>query len=82
MSGFNYLYLFSGFIIFGCGALLMILAYRHGELSVLQPINSMSYVYSIFLGYVVFHEEITIFRIIGVAAIMTGVVLLGRGNAT
>jgi undecaprenyl phosphate-alpha-L-ara4N flippase subunit ArnE len=60
----------------------MILAYRYGELSVLQPINSMSYVYSLFLGYAVFHEVITVFKIIGVVAIVLGVILLGRGSTT
>jgi undecaprenyl phosphate-alpha-L-ara4N flippase subunit ArnE len=80
MPGLNWLYLFSGFAVFGFGAVLMILAYRYGELSVLQPINSMSYVYSLFLGYIVFHEAITTFKIIGVVAVMLGVILLGRGE--
>jgi undecaprenyl phosphate-alpha-L-ara4N flippase subunit ArnE len=82
MPGLNWLYLLSGFVVLGIGAALMILAYRYGELSVLQPINSMSYVYSLFLGYMVFHEEITTFRIIGVAVIISGVILLGRGGNT
>lgn len=81
MSGFNWLYMFSGFVIFGIGAILMIIAYRYGELSVLQPINSMSYVYSLFLGYAVFYEEITLFKITGVVAILSGVILLSRGSS-
>jgi undecaprenyl phosphate-alpha-L-ara4N flippase subunit ArnE len=82
MPCFDWRYIISGFVVFGIGALLMIFAYRYGELSVLQPINSMSYVYSLFLGYAIFHEEITIFRIIGVVAIMLGVILLGRSSRT
>jgi undecaprenyl phosphate-alpha-L-ara4N flippase subunit ArnE len=82
MSNFNWLYLLLGFVVFGCGAVLMILAYRYGELSVLQPVNSMSYVYSLFLGHIVFHEEITVFKILGVAAIIAGVLLLERGSTT
>jgi undecaprenyl phosphate-alpha-L-ara4N flippase subunit ArnE len=82
MPGLHWMYLLSGFAVFGCGAVLMILAYRYGELSVLQPVNSMSYVYSLLLGYAVFHEEITFFRIIGVIAIMSGVLLLGFSNNT
>jgi undecaprenyl phosphate-alpha-L-ara4N flippase subunit ArnE len=81
MPGLDWVYLLLGFAVFGCGAMLMILAYRYGELSALQPINSMSYVYSLFLGHAVFHEEITVLRILGVAAIMAGVILLGRGSA-
>jgi undecaprenyl phosphate-alpha-L-ara4N flippase subunit ArnE len=81
MPDFNWLYVLSGFAIFGLGAVLMIISYRYGELSVLQPINSMTYVYSLFLGHAVFSEEITLFKITGVAAIMSGVILLGRGSA-
>jgi undecaprenyl phosphate-alpha-L-ara4N flippase subunit ArnE len=81
MPGLDWLYLFSGFAIFALGALLMILAYRYGELSVLQPINSMSYVYSLFLGHLIFQEDITVFKITGVAAIMLGIVFLGLGSA-
>jgi undecaprenyl phosphate-alpha-L-ara4N flippase subunit ArnE len=81
MPGLTWTYLFSGFAIFGLGAALMIFAYRYGELSVLQPLNSMSYVYSLFLGSIVFHENITISKIIGVVAIIAGVLLLGRGSA-
>jgi undecaprenyl phosphate-alpha-L-ara4N flippase subunit ArnE len=81
MSGLDWLYLLSGFALFALGALLMILAYRYGEMSVLQPINSMSYVYSLFLGHIVFQEDITAFRITGVAAIMLGVLFLGLGSS-
>jgi undecaprenyl phosphate-alpha-L-ara4N flippase subunit ArnE len=81
MPGLNWLYLVSGFAVFCLGAVLMILSYRNGELSVLQPINSMSYVYSLFLGYVVFHEVITVSSIIGVAVIISGVILLGHSSA-
>jgi undecaprenyl phosphate-alpha-L-ara4N flippase subunit ArnE len=82
MPGFDWLYIFAGFAIFGLGSILMILAYRYGELSVLQPINSISYVYSLFLGHMIFHEEITSFKIIGVIAIISGVILLRFGSAT
>jgi undecaprenyl phosphate-alpha-L-ara4N flippase subunit ArnE len=81
MPGLDWLYLLSGFALFALGALLMILAYRYGELSVLQPINSMSYVYSLFFGHILFHEDITVFRITGVGAIMLGVLFLGLGSA-
>jgi undecaprenyl phosphate-alpha-L-ara4N flippase subunit ArnE len=80
MPDFNWLYVLSGFALFGIGAVLMIISYRYGELSVLQPINSMTYVYSLFLGYAVFNEEITVPKIAGVAAIMSGVILLGRSS--
>ena len=69
-----------GFGIYGLGALSMLWAYRFGSLSVLQPINSVSYVIATILGSVFFQETITIGKTIGIALIMAGVVLLARGE--
>lgn len=69
-----------GFGIYGLGALAMLCAYRFGSLSVLQPINSISYVIAIVLGSIFFNEIITVGKIIGIAAIMAGVFLLARGE--
>lgn len=70
--------LVSGFGVYGIGALAMLVAYRFGSLSTLQPINSVSYVLSAVLGLVVFDEAITVGKIIGILVIMTGVVLLTK----
>ena len=73
--------LFAGFAIYGMGALAMLAAYRFGSLSVLQPINSVSYVISIILGHFAFQEPITVGKLVGILVIMTGVTLLARGEA-
>lgn len=70
----------AGFTVYGIGALAMLTAYRYGSLSVLQPINSVSYVISTILGYFVFQEMITAGKIIGILAIMSGVILLAKGE--
>ena len=72
--------LFAGFAVYGAGALAMLVAYRFGSLSVLQPINSVSYVISTILGYFVFQEVVTAGKIVGIAAIMAGVFLLAKGE--
>lgn len=74
--------LFSGFVIYGMGALAMLAAYRFGSVSSLQPINSVSYVISAVLGYFAFQEPVTVGKIVGIAAIMSGVILLARGDAS
>lgn len=51
-----------------------------GVLSVLQPINSVSYVIAAVLGSIFFDEAITAGRAVGIAAIMAGVFLLARGE--
>jgi len=55
----------------------MILAYRHGEISVLQPINSMSYVFSTILAVLVLHERVPPVTVIGIVLIISGVIVIG-----
>lgn len=69
-----------GFGIYGLGALSMLCAYRFGSISVLQPINSVSYVIAAVLGNVFWGEAITMGKAAGIAAIMAGVFLLARGE--
>jgi len=80
MPGYNLLYLFGGFVIYAAGALFMVIAYRYGELSVLQPINSMSYVFSIIIAVFILHEEIPPINIVGILLIVSGVVIIGVNN--
>lgn len=74
------LYLLVGFVFYGVGAILMILSYRYGELSVLQPMLSINYVLSIMLGVLILQEPLTITKIIGVGIISLGVVLIGGSS--
>jgi len=74
--------LIAGFGIYGLGALLMLSAYRFGSLSVLQPINSVSYVIAAILGSVFFDETLTAGKAVGIALIMLGVFFLARGDVS
>lgn len=44
-------YMLLGFGMYGFGALLMLIAYRYGSVSVLQPMLSTNYVLSAVLGF-------------------------------
>lgn len=70
-----------GFGFNGLGALAMIFAYRFGSLSVLQPINSVSYVISTALGVICFHESVTSLRLAGITCIIIGVLVLTREHS-
>lgn len=74
------LYLVLGFVCYGTGALIMLVAYRFGSLSVLHPMLSMSYVFSTVLGIVVFSEDVNILRILAVISILLGVIFIGGGD--
>lgn len=69
-----------GFVIYGLGALSMLIAYRFGSLSVLQPVNSISYIISAALGAIYFQEVVTPGKLLGILIIMLGIVLLARGD--
>jgi drug/metabolite transporter (DMT)-like permease len=70
--------LWIGLACYGVSTLLMILALRDGELSLLYPVISLTYIWVIFLSVLVLHEPLTAWKIAGVALICLGVALLGR----
>jgi undecaprenyl phosphate-alpha-L-ara4N flippase subunit ArnE len=80
MPGYNLLYILGGFVIYVTGALLMIFAYRYGELSVLQPINSMSYVFSTIMAILILHEQVKLINMAGILFIVSGVIVIGANS--
>lgn len=70
----------AGFCFYGLGALIMIIAYKYGKLSVLQPMLSLNYVLSIILAAIVLKEQITALKCIGVLIIILGVVMIAGGD--
>jgi uncharacterized membrane protein len=59
-------------------AVLLILALKDGQLSILYPIISLSYVWVNLLSMYFFHEHMNLFKAIGIALIIGGVGLLGK----
>lgn len=74
------LYLIVGFGLYGIGALAMIIAYRFGKVSILQPILSLNYILSIVLAATVLNETITLLKCVGVLIIFVGVLLIAGGD--
>jgi len=72
--------LFAGYCLYGIFAALMVYALRHGELSLLYPIIALTYVWVTILSVLVFHETITPLKGAGIATIICGVAILGRGG--
>lgn len=72
--------LFVGFALYGIGAIIMVVAYKFGELSVLQPMLSLNYIISVFLAAVVLRESLTVLKLVGVLIIITGVVMIAGGE--
>ena len=74
------LYVLSGFVLYGLGAVLMLMAYRYGSVSVLQPMLSTNYVLSAILGFFILQEKITALKVTSIVIITCGVILIGGGD--
>ena len=74
------IYMIVGFGFYGVGALVMIIAYRYGKLSVLQPMLSLNYVLSIVLAAIVLGEKVGFVKCIGVLVIIAGVIMIAGGD--
>ena len=69
-----------GFIIYAVGALIMTIALGYGELSVLQPVNSMSYVFTLILSAIFLTEPISPLMVVGICVIIAGVIMMGGSS--
>ncbi len=75
-----FLKILPGFVVYVIGAIVMTIALGYGEMSVLQPLNCMSYVFALFISAIFLTEPITPLTLIGIAVIITGVILIGGSS--
>jgi drug/metabolite transporter (DMT)-like permease len=68
--------LIAGLMAYGVGAVLYILVLTRVELSVAAPAASMIYLASVLIGVLVFKEDLSPGRLVGLGLIMGGVVLV------
>ena len=73
--------LFAGYTMYGASTVLLVLALRHGQLSLLYPMFAMTYVWVTILSVVVFHESMNAFKLAGIAIIVGGIAVLGKGQS-
>ena len=76
----GFVFILLGFAIYGIGALFMIIAYRYGSLSVLQPMQSAGYILSLIMGYFFLKEKVGMTQCLGIGIIMLGIILIGGGD--
>ena len=70
--------LWAGLVLYGINTGLLILALRDGELSLLYPVISLTYVWVTIMSVTVLGESMTLPKVGGIALICLGVALLGR----
>ena len=72
--------LIGGLSLYGVSTLLLVLALRDGELSLLYPVIALTYVWVTVLSFVVFHDRANPLKLAGIAIIVIGVAVLGGGR--
>lgn len=73
--------LFAGAIVYGIGAIMLLVALKHGELSVLYPIYALNFIWVSILSPVFFpSDSMNIIKWFGVLSVIVGVSLIGMGG--
>lgn len=81
LTVFNLPFMF-GFVVYGIGAILLLLALGKGELSLIYPIIAASYVWvSLLSPYLFPTDHMNVWKWVGVIIILVSVSLLGWGNS-
>ena len=73
--------LFAGYCLYGLNTILMVLALKDGELSLVYPVIALTYVWVELVSIFVFHEPMNLFKAIGITVIVAGVAVLGRSKS-
>ncbi len=73
-------HLIAGLSLYAVGSVLMITAFKGGELSVLYPIIATSYIWVGLLSLILFNESLNTLRWLGIFTIFFGIVLIGLGS--
>lgn len=70
-----------GFVFYGLGAILLIIALKYGELSIIYPFIALSFVWVNIASLFLFGEFISVFNWLGIISIIAGVSLIGYGGS-
>ncbi len=70
--------LVAGYSLYGISTVLLVLALRDGELSILYPVISLTYVWVTLLSVYFFKEQISPLKLLGVMVVVIGVAVIGR----
>lgn len=74
------MHLLAGYSLYGISTMLLILALRDGELSILWPVIALTYVWVTILSTFLLKEVLTANKIAGISVIVAGVAVLGLGD--
>jgi drug/metabolite transporter (DMT)-like permease len=71
-----------GLLMYATAAVIMIIAFKFGEVTVLYPIVTLSYVWVSLLSVYYFNEVMNFYKWSGVLIIIIGIIFIGFGGKT
>ena len=72
--------LISGMVLYGLGAIIMIIAFSGGDVSALYPVVATSYVWVALLSVYFFHESLSVLKLSGIAIVIAGIIFISIGS--
>jgi drug/metabolite transporter (DMT)-like permease len=72
--------LFLGYALLGISTVVMVLALKYGELSIIYPVIALTYVWVTGLSVLIYGEVINPWKVAGISTVMLGVAVLGRSG--
>ncbi|MBU0618617.1 hypothetical protein KKD62_00100 [Patescibacteria group bacterium] len=73
-------YVFSGYVFYALSSILALFVLKKFPLSIAFPSMSITYIIILIVSAVFFQEKITLFKLIGITLIMSGVVFLFKSE--
>ncbi|WP_442601689.1 EamA family transporter [Paenibacillus sp. KN14-4R] len=73
-------WIFGGLIIYGLATVLWVFILTRVDISVAYPLQSIAYIMTAFGAYYVFHESLTLMKIMGCFVILIGVAMIGYSS--
>ncbi len=72
----------TGLILYGIGAIILIVALKGADLSLLYPVIATSYIWVALFSVILFKESVPLSKLIGIFFIILGVVFMGIGSSS
>jgi len=72
--------LFAGYALYGISTMLLVVALKYGELSILYPVIGLTYVWVCGLSVLIYGERLNPWKILGLCTVVAGVAILGRAS--
>lgn len=65
-----------GFVIYAIGALLMLIALKFGEVSKIQPLQSLALIFGLIIAVIFLKEHLNFFNYLGTGLIILGIIAM------